>query len=227
MSIFRGKNSTGLSDYDGEPDRLQSMVTRVRPLACPPWEDAHFVGGHVILDLTNTVFNRAHPVPDNELLKTASDVLTWCESVGLFEDAPTVSGDAADALVTQVRSVREDAWAVFDAVSRALPVPEPSAGALLERGGAGLQAGYLRGVNADLDGLDADWTVPTAIPAALSLLTVRAMFMLPAERVRACARCGWFFLDLSRGGRRRWCSMSTCGNREKASRHRQATQEAN
>jgi predicted RNA-binding Zn ribbon-like protein len=37
-------------------------------------------------------------------------------------------------------------------------------------------------------------------------------------RIRACPgrECGWLFLD--RSGRRRWCTMSTCGNREKARR---------
>jgi predicted RNA-binding Zn ribbon-like protein len=28
--------------------------------------------------------------------------------------------------------------------------------------------------------------------------------------------CGWIFLDIS--GRRRWCSMATCGSREKMRR---------
>jgi hypothetical protein len=27
--------------------------------------------------------------------------------------------------------------------------------------------------------------------------------------------CGGLFLDTSRGGRRRWCSMATCGNKVK------------
>jgi predicted RNA-binding Zn ribbon-like protein len=40
-------------------------------------------------------------------------------------------------------------------------------------------------------------------------------------RVRRCANpeCGWLFLDDSRAGKRRWCSMSACGNRAKARRH--------
>jgi predicted RNA-binding Zn ribbon-like protein len=38
------------------------------------------------------------------------------------------------------------------------------------------------------------------------------------SRVRACPgrNCGWLFLDTS--GRRRWCSMETCGSREKMRR---------
>jgi predicted RNA-binding Zn ribbon-like protein len=39
--------------------------------------------------------------------------------------------------------------------------------------------------------------------------------------VRECASstCSWLFLDTSRTRRRKWCDMSTCGNREKARRH--------
>ena len=41
------------------------------------------------------------------------------------------------------------------------------------------------------------------------------------DRVRQCANpdCGWLFLDNSKSGNRRWCSMSACGNRAKAHRH--------
>jgi predicted RNA-binding Zn ribbon-like protein len=42
------------------------------------------------------------------------------------------------------------------------------------------------------------------------------------SRYRICANdgCRWVFYDESRAGRRRWCSMSSCGNRAKAARHR-------
>jgi predicted RNA-binding Zn ribbon-like protein len=41
------------------------------------------------------------------------------------------------------------------------------------------------------------------------------------DKVKRCANpeCGWLFLDDSRAGKRRWCSMSACGNRAKARRH--------
>ncbi|MGK5555982.1 CGNR zinc finger domain-containing protein [Actinomadura kijaniata] len=202
---------------------VTSTVTRARP----PWEDAQFIGGHPVLDLTNTVFNRAHPVEDNELLKTPSDVFTWCASAGLFEDVPPTAeaGTAeagADGLVAEVRAVREQAWAVFDAVAHGETVPPEPFGALLERAGAGVRAGRVPPVDAAPGRLTADRTAPGSVPATLALLAVHALFTLPPERIRACGRCGWLFLDSSRGGRRRWCSMSTCGNREKASRHRRA-----
>jgi len=42
------------------------------------------------------------------------------------------------------------------------------------------------------------------------------------HRLRICANdgCRWVFEDTSRTGRRRWCSMASCGNRAKAARHR-------
>jgi predicted RNA-binding Zn ribbon-like protein len=51
-----------------------------------------------------------------------------------------------------------------------------------------------------------------------------------ADRVRRCAGndCLLTFVDTSRPGRRRWCSMERCGNRAKvrAFRNRQQKEEA-
>lgn len=43
-----------------------------------------------------------------------------------------------------------------------------------------------------------------------------------AERIRMCAgeRCYLLYVDTSRPGRRRWCSMEHCGNRNKVRAHR-------
>ena len=42
------------------------------------------------------------------------------------------------------------------------------------------------------------------------------------SRFRICANdaCRWVFEDTSRGGRRRWCDMQSCGNRAKVRRFR-------
>ncbi|MFE1026776.1 CGNR zinc finger domain-containing protein [Streptomyces sp. NPDC058818] len=43
-----------------------------------------------------------------------------------------------------------------------------------------------------------------------------------ADRIRECGahNCRLLFVDTSRPGRRRWCAMEHCGNREKARAHR-------
>lgn len=46
-----------------------------------------------------------------------------------------------------------------------------------------------------------------------------------AERIRSCSAddCGFVYLDTSRSGNRRWCSMQRCGNRAKVRAHRART----
>lgn len=48
------------------------------------------------------------------------------------------------------------------------------------------------------------------------------------DRLRSCEHedCTLWFLDTSKGGRRRWCSMESCGNRAKARRHYARTSQA-
>ena len=47
-----------------------------------------------------------------------------------------------------------------------------------------------------------------------------AVIALRAHDLRRCHGCGAYFLDASRGRRRRWCSMERCGNRAKVAGYR-------
>jgi predicted RNA-binding Zn ribbon-like protein len=83
------------------------------------------------------------------------------------------------------------------------------------------------------DGVNVDHRhIGDPIDDALSRLADPLVSELTAghpERIRVCASdtCQWIFYDASRTGRRRWCDMTTCGNRAKAARHRaRAKQEA-
>jgi predicted RNA-binding Zn ribbon-like protein len=64
------------------------------------------------------------------------------------------------------------------------------------------------------------------VTAALATVALDAARMLgtPGERarLRVCASptCSARFYDRSPAGRRRWCSMTGCGNQAKARRHR-------
>lgn len=66
------------------------------------------------------------------------------------------------------------------------------------------------------------------VEAGLALVSMRVLdaFVRLGEdfaspRLKRCAgvNCGWFFLDRSKPGRRRWCDMATCGNADKNARH--------
>jgi predicted RNA-binding Zn ribbon-like protein len=191
-----------------------------------PWETGHFIGGHIALDLANTVFHRREPMPDNELLKSVRDVSSWCQSAGLISpsDARTLNSHADDELVTAVHRVRDHVWAAFDAVSVGDAPPAKAMGSLLRQASRGTSAEIVSFTDARMTKLAGNFGDPDAVASALAVLAVEALFVLPTDRVRSCPRCGWLFVDGSKGGRRRWCSMSTCGNREKANRRRHGEQ---
>lgn len=79
---------------------------------------------------------------------------------------------------------------------------------------------------ADPDGCSVDHRhVGDPIDDALARLTEPFVTELTdghPDRIKFCASdtCEWVFYDDSRTSRRRWCDMSTCGNRAKAARHR-------
>lgn len=57
--------------------------------------------------------------------------------------------------------------------------------------------------------------------AVAALLDVIELLADRPDRVRTCDHdgCSLWFVDTSKAGRRRWCSMQACGNRTKSKRH--------
>jgi CGNR zinc finger/Putative stress-induced transcription regulator len=97
--------------------------------------------------------------------------------------------------------------------------------------GAGASAAALPlAPGSDDTGLTAGWVAPVRATQALSTLAREMIELLSGPfsgRIRECASgdCPLVFVDTSRPGARRWCSMERCGNRHKlrALRARRAT----
>lgn len=75
------------------------------------------------------------------------------------------------------------------------------------------------------DDLLPTWTAPITLDRVVASFARDAIDLFastPAERFRICAAddCPLLFVDASRPGRRRWCSMERCGNRAKVRQHR-------
>jgi predicted RNA-binding Zn ribbon-like protein len=73
------------------------------------------------------------------------------------------------------------------------------------------------------------WVSDEPVEAVLATIARDAIALVTGEnlaRVRECASqtCSVLFLDASRPGRRRWCSMNRCGNRDKKLNYRQRRQ---
>jgi predicted RNA-binding Zn ribbon-like protein len=151
------------------------------------------------LDLLNTTWMAADGLRD--LLVDERGARGWLDLHG-FTEAPADPGPLREAREA-LRAVLLDRNAVA------------GINAVLARGGERpvLRAGGVIG-----RALDAapEWRVPWACAAELA-----ALLESRGDRVRGCANseCVLWFLDTSRPGTRRWCSMAACGNRDKAVRH--------
>lgn len=186
------------------------------------WTPEHFIGGNPAIDLTNTVFTRHMPADDNDLLNSPRDVGNWFHFAGLATEAQAnvISGIDDPAFLENVQKLREASFSVFDALAAENPPASGSLGLLFDQAGEGFATHRLRLGATRATPEIAHFDDSTGITAFLAAISVEALIVLPRQKLRACPRCGWLFVDTSRGGRRRWCSMQTCGNREKASRHR-------
>ena len=59
--------------------------------------------------------------------------------------------------------------------------------------------------------------------ATRSLQTLASHWHLGLTVTRCCQTLHWVFIDHSRPGTAKWCSMSTCGNRMKVRAHARRT----
>jgi predicted RNA-binding Zn ribbon-like protein len=171
------------------------------------------VAGSLCLELVNSLNNWHQPTRD--ALTDPDAFVQWAAGVDQAIDTPPDKGTLARA-----SRLRGSVRAVFLAVADGLPPPEADLQVLRSV----LATGLPHAAFADSEaGYELVWTKQSA-DALLARVAWSAVTLLrtgPLDRVRECPSCGWLFLDTSRNGRRRWCSMDTCGSRDKAKRYYQ------
>ncbi|MEU0092645.1 CGNR zinc finger domain-containing protein [Kribbella sp. NPDC006257] len=166
------------------------------------------IGGHLLVDLVNTVSWRLDGARRIDRLSTRVDLADWCAAVGLSP------GDTPLQDVTRLREIayrvlrpmargegpaRADLDALRRLIVEAMDTAEPSAPDLVRL---------------------LDWQVD-GLMGTLAMAAARLLERADLTRLRECQDddCGWLFLDRSKNGSRRWCSSADCGNRARAKRH--------
>jgi len=179
-------------------------------LASPESRDPRpLVGEPLPLDLLNTHWIEASQLRD--LLDTIPGTMIWLGSAVIEPDYRPRRIDEAHRAA--LRAARDILLAVAEQ-----PHDDAARAAFNDLLARGHRHGCLGpdGPTTKVVIADPVWTVPwLAAEAYLDLLD-----RLP-DRIRQCQHpdCVLWYLDTSPSGRRRWCSMSICGNRSKARRH--------
>jgi predicted RNA-binding Zn ribbon-like protein len=178
-----------------------------------------FVGGHLALDLLNTVEWRLDPRRWTDALTAYPDVLVWAGQAGLLSGAErralerlARSGrQQADRELADFRALRETAYAALverdpDAVDWLVAAQRD----VLDRSRLTFTEDHWHWTEAELA-----LTTPRdrATRVVVELLTSPQMAALHQCEDEAC---GWVYLDTSPRHNRRWCVAADCGNRNRA-----------
>jgi predicted RNA-binding Zn ribbon-like protein len=163
------------------------------------------------LALVQDFVNSAELEEHRDDLRDARGLVQWLASHRLAgPHARAREADAADA-----RAVREALRELLRA-NNGIEVDEAAAAATLDAAArrAGLAVRFEAGVIRLVPG---ERGVQGALGNVLAAVA-EAMADGSWQRIKACRSdtCRWAFVDHARNHSRQWCSMSVCGNREKA-----------
>jgi predicted RNA-binding Zn ribbon-like protein len=189
------------------------------------------------LDFANTLAWRGSE--PSESLHDFAELVRWCTA----KEMPMPGDDASErarrwserhpeeaaAIFDDAIAIREAIYRIFFAMA-AERTPDARDVAAVNRaiGGAPARRVLARadkgfGWRVDREGFSAAGLLAPVLWSAGDL-----MVGPDAARLRYCSndKCLWLFLDDSKNGSRRWCSMQACGNRAKAHRHYLKTKSA-
>jgi predicted RNA-binding Zn ribbon-like protein len=169
------------------------------------------VGGHLVLDLVNTVAWRLDERRRIDRLADPANLRSWLTATGLGPSEPDTETDLVRC--------REAAYAVLHPLAIHQEPADADVAELHK-----LIENAVR--NAELvSPRPLIWRADT-VADRLRLAVWRLFEDEDLDRLRQCGDndCGWLFLDRSKNGSRRWCSSADCGNRARARRHYQRHQ---
>jgi predicted RNA-binding Zn ribbon-like protein len=187
------------------------------------------LGGRLCLDFANTVEPRVS-VDAVDYLGSYADLVAWSAhadaidqtTAGLLRQEAARRPAAAAATFAWAIAVREALYLIFAAVAAGRQPDESDLDTLNTALTTTLAharvvvapGGFAWEWERRLEALDRMlWPISRS---ALELLTSSDV-----HRVKDCGRhggCGWLFVDTSKNGSRRWCSMEVCGRQDKVRR---------
>lgn len=162
----------------------------------------------------------AGPLARFQTLRQPSDLARWARDVVGMSDPQTTEADLELAVRLQAAI-----WSVADALIDRRPVPDGDREVLNELAAEPCLVPRL------LPDAIRTWVGDQGARSLMSSVARDAIDVFGgprAARLKRCegSRCSLLFVDTSRSGRRRWCSMERCGNRAKVAAHRRRRKES-
>ncbi|MEN6620655.1 MAG: CGNR zinc finger domain-containing protein [Smithella sp.] len=186
-----------------------------RRKSCSKYSQFRFDAGSLALNFVATVRHRGSE--PNDLLSKPEALLQWFQLTGLISTPFSLSVDELEhaclfresiyrvilSFILGERSEKEDVNLINDMARHPIAVPQ-----------------------LNLDSLYLEWKTANPLQACFSKIARDAVMLIGSGdkgRLKICgsSSCQMLFADMSPSNRRRWCSMSICGNRHKVAEYRQ------
>jgi predicted RNA-binding Zn ribbon-like protein len=179
---------------------------------------AHFVGGRLALDFVNELGPSSGFSWERFLRFLLAARIISSERSAQLLSLPQIDPQSSDVLLAKARVLHAALNQSFDAISVGALVPREFVGPVNE-------ALRITEGHDELVRVNSAWRLEFVareeglewLLAAIARSAAEIIAEGPSVPLRVCANptCGLFFFDASRTHRRRWCSMSRCGNRHK------------
>ena len=176
-----------------------------------------FLGDSLALDFVNTEI-----VSEGKRVDLLDDVVAWAREAGMIDARLARTLRMPVHRLDHARELRAAIRAGAEHLARGERVPDATIRVVNERLGAARETVELR---REGDGFELRRTShferAEDLLAPIALSFAELLTSTPPALVRQCESqsCILFFRDVSKAHRRRWCSMSGCGNRAKAAAH--------
>ena len=156
-----------------------------------------------------------------EILRTPADLTAWVVDSRLAASVPLAQDDIRVSAkeLAAIKGFRDTMWRVARAVAHNQPLLAEDLAQINDSAATTLRP------RVDTDSRQLGWVTPISGAQILGAAAREAIELVAtgrSARVHECSAddCQLLFLDTSRSGNRRWCSMSRCGNRSKVRNYR-------
>lgn len=190
------------------------------------FKQVRLVGGSLALDFVNTQAGPPDGPPGTDALESYQDLLSWSRQLGSIGDrqagalasAARARPAAESSAFREAARVRSYLWEIFAALARGQEPPASLLDLLRDDTASSLHGARLVRAGEDFVW---DWSGCDDLRAPLWPVVQAAVDLLQhgdLARVKQCAACRFLFVDTTKNGSRRWCSMDDCGKTEKMRR---------
>jgi predicted RNA-binding Zn ribbon-like protein len=188
-------------------------------------ETLELAGGVLCLDFVNTINSRLEP--EHDYLIQYPSLLGWANKVRLLsliqashlqKQAKENPAEAQGALEA-AHTLRELLYRLFSNAVKGSEPNKKDMETFMASYGEAISHGRLV---KEADHFTTVWKLDERLESVLWPIVHSAGRLLLSEelgQVKECPGCGWLFLDTSKNQTRRWCSMNTCGSRDKMRRY--------